>query len=224
MKISILSLHQSFILQKGIESFVRENSAFLWCGALSDQRDLENQLRLHKPHVLILDAVHFKITSALVSKIKRISPATRLLSISEKVQKSVFSEMLKSGVTACLLNECEYQEVTEAIFSTSRGERFLCGKIAAVLTYNANENPMSEIPEVSCEGIGITDREAEIIQFIAAGYSNKQIADKLFLSTHTVNTHRKNIMAKLRVNNTAGVVMYAIRNNLLSPNQFLFAN
>ena len=57
---------------------------------------------------------------------------------------------------------------------------------------------------------------------IAEGYTNAQIADKLFLSAHTVNTHRKNIMSKLGVKNTAGIVMYAVKSNLISPNKFLF--
>ena len=66
--------------------------------------------------------------------------------------------------------------------------------------------------------------EVEIIKYIAEGLSNKQIADKLNLSTHTVNTHRKNIMSKLGVNNTAGVVMFAVKNQLLETNFSLFDN
>ena len=64
-------------------------------------------------------------------------------------------------------------------------------------------------------------REVEIIKHIALGLSNKQIAEKLCLSLHTINTHRKNIMNKLQVNNTAGVVMFAVKNNLLAEE---FAN
>ena len=67
-----------------------------------------------------------------------------------------------------------------------------------------------------------TNRQIEIIQAIAEGLSNKLIADKLKLSTHTVNTHRKNIMSKLGVNNTAGVVMFAVKNQLLETNFNLF--
>jgi DNA-binding NarL/FixJ family response regulator len=69
-----------------------------------------------------------------------------------------------------------------------------------------------------CDGIPVTDREIDIIRSIAEGLSNKLIADKLSLSTHTVNTHRKNIMHKLGVNNTAGVVMFAVKNGLLETN------
>ena len=62
----------------------------------------------------------------------------------------------------------------------------------------------------------------QIIQFIAEGYTNSQIAAIIYLSNHTVNTHRKNIMKKLNVNNTAGIVMYAVKTEMVSPNQFSF--
>ena len=62
----------------------------------------------------------------------------------------------------------------------------------------------------------------EVVRYISEGYTNSQIADKLFLSSHTINTHRKNIMAKLGVNNTAAIVMYAVKSKIISPNRFLF--
>jgi DNA-binding CsgD family transcriptional regulator len=71
--------------------------------------------------------------------------------------------------------------------------------------------------------VSITERELEIITLIAEGYTNVEIAEKLFLSPHTVNTHRKNILQKLGVNNTAAIVMYAVKTQLVSPNKFLFS-
>jgi DNA-binding CsgD family transcriptional regulator len=71
--------------------------------------------------------------------------------------------------------------------------------------------------------VNISERELEIIKLIAEGYTNVEIAEKLFLSPHTVNTHRKNILQKLGINNTAAIVMYAVKTNLVSPNKFLFA-
>ena len=73
-----------------------------------------------------------------------------------------------------------------------------------------------KLDKVSCQGLGITDRELDVIRLISEGLSNKLIADKLELSTHTVNTHRKNIMSKLNLPNTAGIVMFAVKNKLLA--------
>ena len=95
----------------------------------------------------------------------------------------------------------------------------MCGKIASAVL----EDKSSSVTEYTCEGLNISDREMEIIKLIAEGLSNKEVADKLFLSTHTVTTHRKNIMNKLGLNNTAGLVLFAVRENLISPNHFIFS-
>ena len=80
-----------------------------------------------------------------------------------------------------------------------------------------------DLMNFNCDPIVMTEREMEIIKLISEGYTNGQIADMLFLSSHTVGTHRKNIMQKLGVKNTAGIVMYAVKTNIVSPNKFLFS-
>ena len=123
---------------------------------------------------------------------------------------------LDMGVRSYLLKECDKEEIIEALHATHNGERFLCGKVAYFLA-NTDEFKVirPQLDKVSCQGLGITDRELDVIRLISEGLSNKLIADKLELSTHTINTHRKNIMAKLDIPNTAGIVMFAVKNNLL---------
>ena len=82
-------------------------------------------------------------------------------------------------------------------------------------------NELESLP-FSCDPIHLSGRETEVLELIAEGMTNGQVADKLFLSAHTVTTHRKNIMSKLGVNNTAAIVMYAVKTGLVSPNKFLF--
>jgi deoxyadenosine/deoxycytidine kinase/DNA-binding CsgD family transcriptional regulator len=99
---------------------------------------------------------------------------------------------------------------------------------AWIQTYDKGKLVIIDVDDIdfesfSCEPVLLSERENEIIVFIAEGQTNAQIAETLFLSNHTINTHRKNIMAKLGVKNTAGIVMYAVKTNLVSPNKFLFA-
>jgi len=146
------------------------------------------------------------------------------LAITNFLGKAETNKALDLGVTSYLLKECDREELIEAIRKTNAGERFVCGKILDELL--EKQEVLTKTPyirAVNCKGINVTDREIDIIRCITEGLSNKQIADQLFLSTHTVNTHRKNIMNKLGVNNTAGVVMYAVKNNLLERNNFLFS-
>ena len=98
-----------------------------------------------------------------------------------------------------------------------------CGQILERIREEKINIDDIEFDELSCDPIAISEREVEIIALIAEGYTNGQIAAKLFISNHTVNTHRKNIMKKLGVNNTAGIVMYAAKTNLVNPNKFLFS-
>ena len=72
--------------------------------------------------------------------------------------------------------------------------------------------------------MNISEREIEIIKLIAEGCINKEIADRLFLSNHTINTHRKNIMQKLGINNTSGIVLFAVKEGIVSANDFLFSS
>ena len=149
-------------------------------------------------------------------QIKKQFKSLHILAISGMLPKEDISLLLNSGVTSFLLKECDKQEICDAIDNSQNGTRFLCGQIIDILMAEDSSVPAKTIRKKnSCEGFAISDREIEIIKHIALGLSNKQIADKLFLSFHTVHTHRKNIMQKLSVNNTAGVVMFAVKNNLL---------
>ena len=137
--------------------------------------------------------------------------------------KNNLNKVLQSGITSYLLKDCDKTEILEAVNSTIKGEKFICGKIVSYLTAEKEIVPTNSfIKSLGCDGMSVTDREIDIIRGIAEGLSNKLIADKLKLSTHTVNTHRKNIMSKLGVNNTAGVVMFAVKNQLLETNFNLF--
>ena len=78
--------------------------------------------------------------------------------------------------------------------------------------------------DLSCDAVALSRREKEILTLISEGLTNSKIAEMLFLSSHTITTHRKNIMSKLGVKNTAGIVMYAVKSGIVSPNKFLFAS
>jgi DNA-binding NarL/FixJ family response regulator len=111
----------------------------------------------------------------------------------------------------------------DSIRETFGGGRFFCGQILDSIRKESIDIEDLNIAEMSCEPVNISEREMEVIKLIAQGNTNQEIADKLFLSHHTVNTHRKNIMAKLGVKNTAAIVMYAVKTELVSPNHFLFS-
>jgi DNA-binding NarL/FixJ family response regulator len=222
--IKVLIADKNFLSRIGLELLVGELKGFdLAPSVCGEKEDLINQLTLSKPNLLISDftslGVSIKELSLLTKKFNR----TKFLIITELLAKKDLLQLMESGITSYLLKDCEKGEILEAINSTIKGEKFVCGKVVSILSSSPEISiNNSFIKSLGCDGFPVTEREIDIIRGIAEGLSNKLIADKLNLSTHTVNTHRKNIMAKLGVNNTAGVVMFAVKNQLLETNFNLF--
>lgn len=218
IKITIADSH--FLSRKGLAVLLNENTDFILLAEALSTSDLLNQSKFYKPDLIIIDYTSVNFSLEGLQQIVKKYPKAKLLAITELQSNEIISKGLKIGITSHLLKDCDQDEIIEAIYKTTKGEKFICGKIAnAVLQEKTSGNA-----EYSCQGMNISDREMEIITLIAEGYSNKEVADKLFLSTHTVTTHRKNIMNKLGVNNTAGLVLFAVRENLVSPNHFLFSS
>ena len=176
---------------------------------------------LYNPNVLVIDYTSLYFCIEDIQIIHQKFPEVNILAITYPQNKATILKVIENGVMSHLLKDCGKEEIIEAIQNTAKGQKFFCGKILNTVLHEKNI-PSSE--GVSCDGIKLSVREIEIIQLVSDGLSNKEIAERIFLSVHTVTTHRKNIMSKLGVNNTAGLVMFAIRQNLIEPNKFLFAS
>lgn len=218
--IKVLIADKNFLSRVGLELLVGELKGFeLVPSVCGDKEALINQLFLSKPNLLIADFVSLGISGEELKTLVKKYSRTKFLIITELLSKKDLNSVLESGITSFLLKDCDKIEILEAINSTIKGEKFVCGKIISFLSASPEiVTNNSFIKSLGCDGVPVTEREIDIIRGIAEGLSNKLIADKLKLSTHTVNTHRKNIMNKLGVNNTAGVVMFAVKNQLLETN------
>lgn len=220
MAIRIIIADSNYLSRKGMALLVKEHPGFELAGEAAGSADLAEKLD-DSMQVLIMDYSSSNFSIDDIQKAIAKQPQLKVLVVTPHQAKSVMLRALDLGAISYLLKDCDREEIIQAITETAQGRKFFCGKIFHSLT----EDPSETVPmqAISCEGINVTEREAEIIRLVAEGYSNKQIADKLYLSTHTVTTHRKNIMNKLGINNTAGLVLYAVRENIISPNHFLFS-
>ena len=174
--------------------------------------------------VVIIDFTSSGFDINDLSQIKRNFPNVGILAVTPDQSAQVLVDALRSGITSYVKKDCSFPEIIEAVNETKNGNMFFCGQILETISEANLDVEDIDIDAFSCEAVVISKREGEIITFIAEGYTNTQIAEKLFLSAHTINTHRKNIMSKLGVKNTAGIVMYAVKSNLISPNKFLFTS
>lgn len=215
--ISVLIADKNYLSRLGLFTLLTTSSSFEVDYTDDDNFDnLIGSIKKNKPKILVLDFQSLNFNAKQISILTKTFKRLQVLAITDYMSKSEMQSALDNGVRSYLLKECDKEEIIEALHATYNGERFLCGKVAYFLS-NDQELAVAkpQLDKVSCQGLGITDRELDVIRLISEGLSNKLIADKLELSTHTVNTHRKNIMTKLDIPNTAGIVMFAVKNNLL---------
>ena len=216
--ISVLIADKNYLSRLGLYTLL-SNSANFEVDYTEDENfeNLVASIKKNKPKILVLDYQSLNFSAKQISILTKSFKRLQVLAITDYMSRAEMQSALDSGVRSYLLKECDKEEIIEALHATYNGERFLCGKVAYFLANSQELEVMRpELERVSCQGLGITDRELDIIRLISEGLSNKLIADKLELSTHTVNTHRKNIMNKLSIPNTAGIVMFAVKNNLLA--------
>jgi DNA-binding NarL/FixJ family response regulator len=215
--ISVLIADNNYLSRLGLYTLLSTSANFEVDYTEDENFDnLVSSIKKNKPKILVLDFQSLNFSSKQISVLTKTFKRLQVLAITDYMSRAEMQSALDSGVRSYLLKECDKEEIIEALHATFNGERFLCGKVAYFLANSEDLEIMRpELEKVSCQGLGITDRELDVIRLISEGLSNKLIADKLELSTHTVNTHRKNIMAKLDIPNTAGIVMFAVKNKLL---------
>lgn len=208
---------QDYLIQAGLSvlaNHIKEISSYQRFNSVSSLEE-----HIHHLDLLVVDVQYLKEQNIQIKCLKEWKPEVKILAITQIQTKTFYVNALEAGVDSYILNCCDAEEITEAIKTTGKGDRFFCAKVLNEVMVDNKLDFRS-----TCEGLKISERESEIIKLIAGGYTNKQIADMLFLSGHTITTHRKNIMNKLGVNNTAGIVMFAVKEKLVSPNKYLFSS
>ncbi|MGY6561800.1 MAG: LuxR C-terminal-related transcriptional regulator [Luteibaculaceae bacterium] len=185
--------------------------------------ELKSNLALIRCDVLLIDYTSDGFSIDIVPQVAQQHPSLKIVAITPEQSGATLVAAVRGGVSSYIKKDCSIEEIIEALTTTAKGSKFFCGQILDTINKESINIEQIEFEPHSCEPISLSIRELEIIKLIADGYTNTQVADQLYLSAHTVNTHRKNIMKKLGVNNTAAIVMYAVKTNLVSPNKFLFS-
>ena len=193
---------------------------------VGEARNNEELIALNKAfdaNIILVDYTSKGFSIDVIPQILQKKPDLSVVAITPEQSAQTLVNALRSGVKSYIKKDCDSSEIIDSIRETWRGNKFFCGQILETIRDASIDVNDIDIDAFSCEPITLSERETEIITMIAEGLTNVMIADSLCLSNHTINTHRKNIMAKLGVKNTAGIVIYAVKTNLVSPNKFLFA-
>ncbi|WP_305983198.1 response regulator [Roseivirga thermotolerans] len=205
MKIVLVDDHS--ILLDGLKKLIQEDDMLTVVDAVDNLPDAIRSIDKHKPELVITDYNLGEDDGlSLVQKVKRILPETRFIVLSMHDESHLVKEILKEGINGYVLKKDTKAELLEAIYSVRAGKMYLSSDINAMLVKSLYE------PD---EGKLLTSREREILQLIAKEYSNKNIAEELFISERTVETHRKNIFRKTKTNSIVGLIKFAYANNLI---------
>lgn len=211
------------LIRIGLRTVMSSDKRIFIVGEARSNEELKGQIKNFDTDIVIIDytapGFSIEVIPQILSKYKHV----RFVAVTPEQSAVTIVEALRSGVVSYIKKDCDITEIMSSVNETYAGHKFFCGQILETIQKASIDVEDIDFDSFSCEPISLSEREIEIITLIAEGHTNGQIGDILHLSTHTIATHRKNIMAKLGVKNTAAVVMYAVKTNLVSPNKFLFA-
>lgn len=169
--------------------------------------DLMECLNSMKVSLLIIDPALLNLDCpADLIKIRQKYPDTRILILTNSINKIKLTEISHTGIKNILLKTADKNEVLQGVDAALNGKKYYSSEITETLLKK---------PIVSEDSSQLTNSEIEIVRLIASGLTTKEIAARKFISFHTVMTHRKNIFKKLKVSNTSELLMYAIKAGLI---------
>lgn len=152
----------------------------------------------------------------VLDKMNKTSEEIKIIVLSTFYRRSFMGQMLKMGANAFLPKEVELDELLEVIITVkNQGHYFSKEQVAVMRSQLSNKLPKFHLPQKD----GLTERETEILKLLCQQYSTKEIGDRLFISPKTVESHKTNLILKAGVKNMAGLVIYAIQNNIVNASE-----
>ena len=212
IKIIIVDDHKMF--RDGIRALLEKEKNIEVVADAKDANELLNILKNITPDVILMD-IDMGETNGIdaTAEVKRSHPEINILALSMHGEHNYILKMLEAGATGYILKNAGKEEMLTAIISVASGDSYFSREVSSRLIEYLNK-PQISIKNTDKE-IPLTNREIEILKLIAQEYSNPEIAEELFISIRTVDTHRRNLIEKLGVKNTAGLVKFAIRKGLV---------
>ena len=200
----IIDDHQMII--EGIHSLLLNEKNIEWMGSARLPDELLNLLKTRQPDVILMDInLPQKSGLDLCREVKEKYPGVQIIGLSTSFQASVIRKMKENGASGYLLKDASRKEIITALHEVNQGREYVSFSVAEVLKQKA---PTDGLPV-------LTKREKEVLELIAEGWTNQEIADKLFLNCTTVDSHRKNMLTKFNAKNTAALVKIAVSNHLI---------
>ncbi len=201
-KIFIVDDHP--VVAEGLRKLIIDSGAADVIGIAETGKACLDFLRWEKPDIIFLD-INLPDASGidLCKEIKSTYKTIKILALTSYNEKSIIKKMIENGADGYLLKNSDAYDITEGIKEVNLGNKYFAAEVDSILR---KEEPTE---------ILLTRREKEVLILIADGMTNNEIAEKLFISSLTVDSHRKNLITKLNARNTASLIKIAIENNFI---------
>jgi len=201
--IKVLIVDDHKVVAEGFERLINESNKAQVVGKAYSAADCMDLLAKQQIEVLLLDiSLPDGNGIDLCKNIKAIYPEIKILMVTSYSEMSTIMWALENGASGYILKNSMAEEIIEGICTVAKGEQFLCNEVN-ILMRKQEKHP-----------VRLTRREEELLRLIIGGYSNSEIADKMFLGYHTIKGYRKNLMLKLNVHNTAQLIKVALEKNI----------
>ena len=191
---------------EGMKAMLKQIRYVELCATASNAYEAMEKVKENQPDLVITDINMPEISGVeLTSKLKKEFPNLKIIGMSTFNERSYISQMIQNGADGFLVKSASKEEIETAISSVLDGKMYLSSDAGIS---NSEQKELKNQPT-------LTRREKEILTLISEGFTNPQIAEKLFISLYTVETHRKNLLSKFSTNNTASLIKIAATNGLL---------
>jgi DNA-binding NarL/FixJ family response regulator len=216
-KIKLLVADDHKIFRQGIKKLLEEESDLQVVGEASDGREAVKKATELKPDVILMDIAMANLNGLEATRqIKKQLPSAKVIMVTMHKNEEYVLQSFQAGASGFILKEGAVEELVSAIRSINSDKSFLSPSISKTLIdayMRKMETGKTETPFDL-----LTDREREVLQLIAEGYTNREVAKSLFISVKTVEAHRAHIMQKLNIHDIAKLVKYAIQKGLVDLN------
>ncbi|WP_028296959.1 response regulator [Olivibacter sitiensis] len=205
-KIKVLVVDDHPMVLEGMQAMLSQIDFVQITGLARNAYLAMEDIKTAIPDIVITDINMPEISGVeLTAKIKKEYPSVKVIAMSTFNERSLISQMVQQGASGYLLKSASREQIEEAISTVSRNKLYMSLDLELS---NKEQDEMSKLPV-------LTSREKEVLSLIAEGFTNSQIAEKLFVSPYTVDSHRKNLLTKFDVNNTAGLIKLAAKYGLV---------
>jgi DNA-binding NarL/FixJ family response regulator len=215
-KIKVLLVDDHQLIRDGLTSMLFKLPDVDVIGSVPSGEDAINESRQNKPDVILMDIVMAGMSGIEATRwIKEFDPSIKVLLVTKEVSKEYVSAGIKSGVDGYLPKDVTSETVIEAIRTVHGGNKYFNDAIMKLVfeDFYTQEKAKPNVKKLPNE---LTNREYEVLCWAATGKTNKEVAEGLFISVKTVETHKTKILEKLGLKNTSELVKYAITNNIIS--------